>query len=415
MRSISAKLAVPKTPKYVPNVESYDIEVITPMFGGGVTAGEVDTNMPVRATSIRGHLRTWWRILYRDEMPSEILLKKESAIWGSTDSPSLVDVRIKSFSRCNTEAPCSIEPNGPGKSKITFKKYPQYVLFPFQGSTDRDKEMPPKEMPPKKGILKGLKFTLELALDSSLSSVQTQQVENALRAWVNFGGIGARTRRGCGSLYCEKLAFSNEVELSSMLSLGKIRGRIGAFSGDSVETWIKIINTMKSFRQSPGIGRNEGTQSNRPGRSRWPEPDSIRRLTGNHSNLHSPAMTVKGFPRACFGMPIIFHFKDKDHDDPSDCELKLEEGSRMGSPVLLRPLKMKNGKIVPLALLIAAPELKTVILTNKQQEYSIPASQIINPNFTNYQNSPMKKRSADGNALEAYWQYLGEQGYREVK
>ena len=36
---------------------TYTIKLITPMYGGGVVAGVVDEEMPVRATSIRGHLR----------------------------------------------------------------------------------------------------------------------------------------------------------------------------------------------------------------------------------------------------------------------------------------------------------------------------------------------------------------------
>lgn len=33
--------------------ETYDCELVTPLYGGGVTAGEVDEEMPVRASAIR--------------------------------------------------------------------------------------------------------------------------------------------------------------------------------------------------------------------------------------------------------------------------------------------------------------------------------------------------------------------------
>ena len=31
------------------------------------------------------------------------------------------------------------------------------------------------------------------------------------------------------------------------------------------------VDALRKFRQGPGLGRNPGQQSNRPGRSRWPE------------------------------------------------------------------------------------------------------------------------------------------------
>ncbi|MEI8633100.1 type III-B CRISPR module RAMP protein Cmr1 [Vibrio sp. PP-XX7] len=41
---------------------SYQCTLVTPMYGGGVNAGEVDKEMPIRASAIRGQLRFWWRI-----------------------------------------------------------------------------------------------------------------------------------------------------------------------------------------------------------------------------------------------------------------------------------------------------------------------------------------------------------------
>ena len=42
-------------------LHTYDIEVITPLFGGGVEAGVNDPITLIRPSSIRGHLRFWWR------------------------------------------------------------------------------------------------------------------------------------------------------------------------------------------------------------------------------------------------------------------------------------------------------------------------------------------------------------------
>ncbi len=48
-------------PEYKPkNSETYQVKVITPIYGGGVKAGEPDKDMPIRASAIRGQLRYWW-------------------------------------------------------------------------------------------------------------------------------------------------------------------------------------------------------------------------------------------------------------------------------------------------------------------------------------------------------------------
>ena len=46
-------------PDLVKQIRSY--KVITPLFGGGVTPNEKDPVTTVRGSSVRGHLRFWWR------------------------------------------------------------------------------------------------------------------------------------------------------------------------------------------------------------------------------------------------------------------------------------------------------------------------------------------------------------------
>ena len=58
------------------------------------------------------------------------------------------------------------------------------------------------------------------------------------------------------------------------------------------------------------------------------------------------------FPRAAFGLPIIFHFKDE--DDPEYTTLK-EDGEkkyRFASPLILRPFLCRDNWAVGLALLL---------------------------------------------------------------
>jgi CRISPR-associated protein Cmr1 len=119
-----------------------------------------------------------------------------------------------------------------------------------------------------------------------------------------------------------------------------------------LSAWEDLISKLKSFRQD----RHKGTQANRPGRSRWPEPDEIRRLTKKRSQKHSIQLSdISSFPRAAFGLPIIFHFKGDDIGDPEQTKLEGPHNSRLASPLILRPLACANEQAVGIALILQGP------------------------------------------------------------
>jgi CRISPR-associated protein Cmr1 len=126
--------------------------------------------------------------------------------------------------------------------------------------------------------------------------------------------------------------------------------RLGEAVTDAIDAWDKTVKALQRFRQGPDLGRNRG-EGNRPGRSRWPEPDSIRRLTHRHAAKHAPEHPVDGvYPRAAFGLPIIFHFKDP--GEPQDQTLIPDhDADRMASPLILRPY-WNGQRYQPAALLL---------------------------------------------------------------
>jgi len=95
---------IPACPE-VPNVRSlggetreYQIRLITPLFGGGVAAGETDSTLPIRGTSIRGQLRHWWRLTGGHAL-GERMWQREEEIFGSTEFPSPLTVRVLNWSK----------------------------------------------------------------------------------------------------------------------------------------------------------------------------------------------------------------------------------------------------------------------------------------------------------------------------
>jgi len=69
-------------------------KLITPLFGGGVKAGEVDRAMPIRPTAIRGHLRFWWRLLQGQGIKPDELFEKECSLWGGISEPAPTASRV---------------------------------------------------------------------------------------------------------------------------------------------------------------------------------------------------------------------------------------------------------------------------------------------------------------------------------
>ncbi len=347
-----------------PRWHRYQVKLITPMFGGGTTAGEPDELMPVRATSIRGQLRYWWRFLasHRKDNPldGESLFAAERDIWGGmaendTDY-SKVRLRIRNIWNKNVQ-----EYDG---------KEAPYALFPARKQQGDNRA--------RKLVREGLTFTLEIAAPSQL---MTEEVEPALRWWATFGGLGSRTRRGLGAV--EVRPVDNQEGQGRVLHVSKnevnracSRCRVVMLDkkNDAKDAWMLAVEKLQQFRQlTPvfhghkivdwkGIGRRTKTKNIRgqdrlmPGKSNWPEADAIR-LTTNRSILrHQPDKKAPiSFPRILFGLPLHFSFFSDDNIPP-DTDLSAVIGGtvydRIASPLILKPVAVGHGEYRPTALLL---------------------------------------------------------------
>jgi len=422
----------------------YEITLVTSMFGGGVTPGEADPVTLIRPPAIRGQLRFWWRATCGSRFNElDDLRRREIDVWGDTERPSRITVEVELRDKGKIE-PWADRP--PGKTYAQPRPgYPAYALFPFQNG--------------ERGVGNGVRdarFTLRFSFPSGLKA----DLQASIWAWINFGGIGARTRRGCGALWCPKLglpdtcrravqnwlkescAKQKSIVPTTKASWPKLgRYWIGPKSASPFEAWSEVIGLLHNFRQGVDTGRNCGTESDRPGRSRWPEAESIRLATGCRSRRHSPVRQIpsEAFPRAEFGMPIVFHFKDgppkhfrgADRElsatDPGHTELHPvmhgEHKTRMASPLILKPLAVNQDLAFPLIVLLNVPRLSVVELVRGTEPIrTFPETSIHNPIFAAYPNSPlgapgegMPARSINGSAVEGFLALAAEKGYTEVE
>lgn len=407
-----------------------EYQLITPLYGGGVEPTKADPITVVRATEVRGQLRFWWRACRGGQYGSLTDMKgEEDAIWGKAHKKGdpivpqeqVIQIIVEPLEQnANREIePFRIERDRYGGNQSrhdSSTRIPAYAAFPLQHSQEELQQA----TPPHKKVRDNVKFRLTISFPSD----RRDDVAAALWAWETFGGIGARTRRGFGALRCISIK-ENEQRLeldlpqadqqqaqewiraklkkyvadgtwvASVPHLGK-QGEASKVvrSGNTQDSWTiwrDLIDRLRSFRQR----RQPSTKPNQPGRSMWPEPSEIRRLTGQSLPPHSssiPNPPINKFPRAAFGLPIIFQFKDRDrhnHDnpdkDPRQTVLQLTTSERLASPLILKPLACQGGAYVGLAVILegtGVDEDQLILKTQKGTPAQWPVKATFDPRET---------------------------------
>ena len=113
----------------------YQVEVITPVMGGGVYAGVPDESMPFRAKAIRGHLRWWWRLLARSgdlDAAGFVRLGKKPSEWTAAERQS-----------CEAEIFGSAGTGTPRKAKVMVEVFDAVARGPIPYETQNDKTWVP--------------------------------------------------------------------------------------------------------------------------------------------------------------------------------------------------------------------------------------------------------------------------------
>lgn len=146
---------------------SFKFDVITPIIMRGAEKQE-----EFRIPSIKGVMRFWFRAL----MGCFIydigkLYEVESKVFGSTNEKSNIIIKINQFDKRNFQ-------------DMTYIDY-RYFLFPFRENEHR---------------VKWIKDGVNFSLTCSFNDIDPNIIDSTFKLISLFGGIGARTRRGFGSI-----------------------------------------------------------------------------------------------------------------------------------------------------------------------------------------------------------------------
>lgn len=372
MRSVTKRPTAPVPTAGVVDERSY--EFLTPVFGGGVRVEGArkhhDPVTPVRAPSLRGQLRFWWRAVNPRGCATVAALREaEAEVFGaaSVSSKDALDVAVIEQPRSHRELRVMV----PGDK---FKTEPGMESIGYGAFPLRDPDAVAHGVLHEHGGAWKVRFRY--------GELVKGDVEAALWAFAHFGGLGGRTRRGFGAVkqtspglpsleagWARWIAKPGRPEAVAWPTLRADRAIWLAVAArpfaNGLEAQKHLLGELRRLRQGP-LGRNpqSANEPRRPGRSYWPEADAIRAATKTSDPMHRQRVTqADAFPRGAFGMPIVFHFKDR--GDPKDTQLLPVVGGealgRLASPLLLRPHATAQG-VEALALVLAHPAYDAVTL-----------------------------------------------------
>lgn len=339
------------------------LKVVTPMFGGGFEARTVDGIIPIRAAAIRGNLRYWWRATAGARYATaQELYAAEAALWGGASQEG--------------------KPGGPGRVALT-------VRVSNGGRATSASDLIPRATPqtgPQEGVFlfpfdqqggaqyamgqEGIEFDL---MSSCADEAKLQEVRIAVAAWVLFGGVGARTRRGCGALatvdppdWVPRSPDALEGWLKSVPSaahrlwpmLGGGYAVLGEQSQSAQTAWRTLGKFWSAFRKGH-VGIIEYSPMSG---GKWADARKLRDLQPGQNSIS----LVKPF----LGLPIIYQDFPRS-PRPFAGEVKPGESSRLGSPVVLKPISLGSA-IYPLVLTLRGPAPKSIRVRDLTLALSVP-------------------------------------------
>ncbi len=332
--------------------QSYQFDVITPCFCAGADHDKAE----IRAASIRGQLRWWFRVLGGFKSLNHMSLRdQESMIFGSAagdmGAAGLLTVRV--FSKSGRALDASVSHAAPGMQS------PEgYLLFPLRNNPRHRSALAAFQLD---FIWRG-----NSRMDDDLRSLAV--------VFGNLGALGFRSRRAMGSL----------AVASTSMSLSQALGRfseastsvriycVGKASHPQSDCIPRLAEWLRGWRQH---GRSEDL---RPGNrdQRPPENSGFQYAKRDHDIGYGlPSVGTESAFRPALGLPIIQRAGGRSNawEWAWNSQRRKGEG-RFASPVILRPHRDSDGKWRALVIFVEAqkwPTGKQVYLNGTPRKVSL--------------------------------------------
>jgi len=338
------------------HTETFHIELITPCFCGGA---EPEQHAEIRAASIRGHLRWWFRTLggFKSLAGRMTPRQQEDMIFGSVAGNS--GIAGKLIVRVHTRTVNAARRDGQELGHANLSD-PAYLTFPIQ---TREKQGKKEGYSGRGVLLPGLGFDLVLTWHGDPE--QAADIRALAVVFGHLGSLGFRGRRAMGAIALRDGA----VPLRSALPHFRDPDGIAIRSLPACKSEAVAISSLgkwlKQWRAHGQTGRNQAEQRY-PG---FPNAKSDHdHGTAILADRTHPGPTF----RPALGLPIVQHFS-KGRGRVNWTE-NSREGGRFASPVLLRPHRAADDIWHPLVIFVEAHKWqqgKPVYLNGKRRDVSL--------------------------------------------
>jgi CRISPR-associated protein Cmr1 len=340
----------------------FEVEFVTPCFLGGA---DNKANAEWRGASIRGQLRWWFRALQAGIADEKTLREEEVKYLGSTDIDSPRTIRCSPLpgDAIGTPKSRSFEKfkEGGGKDSINGVAYLGYGPIENLGTGEvnlksgKERKAFQNQRP---FIKEGTKTTFSLTCKGCTFSETDRQV---LSLWDLFGGIGARSRRGFGSIgLCSP--DHRLFDLHELLGSMKVGGDSFTWGnplpinpGADLPMWSRFSKYSRIFEWRKGFDDCEKALHD-VGKSLIEFRRRYNHCVEDYEWAYNPH-NEKGLPsRIGFGLPLPF----------GKVVLEGTVHDRRASPLLIKIFKTDKDKFVPRLLYLPSIFLDQ----NEQVQYS---------------------------------------------
>lgn len=207
------------SPSRIETTFSTSLELVTPAFLRGASRSDANSEVSdcdLRAPTLRGHLRWWWRTMHAAHLDIGTLLALESAIWGDTNGRSAVTIRLRAAASNPSATLFSKQAQGAGLIQMPSSdrlKRTQGLFYLSYGMDEPAGRGPDRRRKQRAFLTSGARWQLEIrgratpGPDSGRrqrTSIPAEmvlgQVLAALWLFSRYGGIGSKARKGFGSI-----------------------------------------------------------------------------------------------------------------------------------------------------------------------------------------------------------------------
>ena len=333
--------------------------VITPLFCTGA-----DPNRPeLRLPSFKGTLRFWWRALAWSRLNGDLdaIKKEEDGLFGSARAGrSRVSMRLAEVSAARTVSVGAVLKTG-GSVVGEGARYLGYGVMEAFGS--RRKGTKAGELT-RACFYAPLDFTVQM-WGRGLNEIESSSVTDALKAVGILGGMGAKSRKGYGSLALRSLRVDGREQWRAPRSTTDLRGAVATFRPpDTASTRLPEFTALSggarhilltSKREEPielldlvgrelvryrSWGRNGRILGDRGASECWFEDDhDLMKMAVNERRTHPR--------RIAFGLPHNYGKEKEEQIGPHDGHL-----DRRASPLFIHIHECSS---VPVAVLSFLP------------------------------------------------------------